>query len=249
MVESVTKIIADTVAELGRPDLFRHPLVGFSSAQDARYAELKTLIGPWHLLPTELLPSAKSVISYFVPFTKSVVSQPKTTEHGAALWAEAYQEINEHFNKVNDALVKYLKDEGHAAKTIKATHTYSPEDLQSMWSHRSAAAIAGLGTFGANRLLITEKGSGGRFCTVITSAVFEPNSTAPEEKCLYIKNKTCGLCLRICPVKALDGERVDKFACQRELNKNEALLLETTELKSADACGKCISVCPMGYIE
>ena len=149
---------------------------------------------------------------------------------------------------VNDAITVFLEGLGYTNKTIKATHTYSPEDLKSMWSHRSAAAIAGLGAFGANRLLITEKGSGGRFCTVITSANLKANTDPIENKCLYIKNGSCGLCFKICPVDALKPESMDKFRCQDELNKNEKNLKENTNLQSVDICGKCISICPVAYL-
>lgn len=85
----IESIVIDTVEELNRPDLFRRPFVAYSEADDERYTELKALIGDWHLKPTELLPGAKSVISYFVPFTKEVVLAPKTVQHGSFLWAEA----------------------------------------------------------------------------------------------------------------------------------------------------------------
>lgn len=243
------RIIIDTVEALKRPDLFRRPFVSFSAADDERYTELKTLIGDWHLTPTELLPDAKSVISYFVPFTKEVVSEPKTVQHGSPLWAEAYQEINKQFDVINENIARFLEGAGYSAKTIRGTHTYDPKDMKAMWSHRSAAAIAGLGAFGANRLLITEKGSGGRVCTVITSAPLQANTKTFENKCLYLKNASCGLCFKICPVKALKPDSMDKFSCQDELNRNGAKLRETTDLQSTDTCGKCISICPVAYIE
>lgn len=249
MEREIGEIISNKVNELNRPDLYRQPLVSFSSADDERYDELKELIGEWHLTPSEFLPDAKSVISYFVPFTKDVVKEPKKMKDGSPLWGEAYQEINRHFNVINEAVSDYLTDLGYSAITIKPTHTYDPKDLKSMWSHRSAAVIAELGDFGANKLIITEKGSGGRFCTVITSAVLKTDKAPVETKCLYIKNGTCGLCFKICPVKALSAEAIDKFACQDELNKNEILLKETTRMESADVCGKCISICPFAYIE
>lgn len=247
--QEIQRIIVEKVTELNRPDLFRTPLVAFSSASDPKYAELKSIIGPWHCFPTELLPDAKSVISYFVPFTKEVVSQPKTVTDGAALWSEAYQEINAYFDEINHALASYLKDQGYQAETIRATHTYDPKDMKSLWSHRSAAVIAGLASLGANRLAITAKGSGGRFCTVITSALLEPNSTPAPQRCPYLQNGGCGLCFKACPVGALRPDGMNKFACQDELNKNQDKLRKETNLVSADTCGKCISVCPFSYIE
>ena len=177
MKKDIEQLIIKEINALKRSDLFREPIVEFSSAKDDRYEELKEVIGEWHLNPTELLPEAESVISYFVPFTKDVISQPKTVKDGSPLWAESYLVINEYFNHINEAISNYLTHKGYIARTIPSTHTYDPKDLKSTWSHRSAAAIAGLGSFGVNRILITEKGSGGRFCTVLTSAALDKRKT------------------------------------------------------------------------
>lgn len=244
----IKKIIEEKVKELGRDDLFRTPLVAFSDADNKQYVELKKLIGDWHKTPKEFLPDAQSVISYFVPFTKKVAMEPKTCKHASILWSDAYLTINPYFDEINAAIQAYLTEKGYLSATIRATHTYDPKDMKSMWSHRSAAVIAGLATLGANRLAITEKGSGGRFCTVITSAKLQPNQNPIEERCLYKKNGSCGLCFKACPVGALRPDGMDKFACQDEVNRNEELLRKETNL-IADTCGKCISVCPFAYIE
>ncbi len=249
METEIKRIIEEMIEHFNRSDLFRDPLVAFSDASDVRYQELKTLIGDWHCTPKELLPEAQSVISYFVPFTKEVVMDPRQVPDGSALWSEAYQEINAYFEVINQKVRQYLEENGYLVETIRATHTYDPADLKAYWSHRSAAVIAGLATFGANRMAITDKGSGGRFCTVITSAKLDTSLKPVEEKCLYKKNGSCGLCFKACPIGALKPEQMDKFACQDELNKNERLIQQTTHLRVADTCGKCISVCPLAYIE
>ena len=106
-----------------------------------------------------------------------------------------------------------------------------------------------MGSFGANRLVITEKGSAVRFCTVITDASLKPSPSYDGPKCLYYVDGSCGKCFDICPAKALDKGNIDKFVCQKELNNNEAIAKETTHLKGADTCGKCISICPFAYID
>lgn len=63
------------------------------------------------------------------------------------------------------------------------------------------------------------------------------------------ENGSCGLCFKACPIGALKPEQMDKFVCQDELNKNERLIQQTTPIRVADTCGKCISVCPLAYIE
>lgn len=90
--------------------------------------------------------------------------------------------INEYFNYINDEISKYLVSKGHVAKDIAPTHTYDPKVLKSTWSHRSAAAIAELGVFGLNRMLITEKGSSGRYGTIITSAPLRVNKRVEKDR-------------------------------------------------------------------
>ena len=246
--QEIEKIIHNEITALNRSDIFRSPLVAYSSAHDIRYLKLKEIIGEWHLSPFDLLPDAKSIISYFVPFTKEVVHEPQRVKDGSHLWAEAYQVINIHFEHINEALSSYIISLGHSAKPIPATHTYDPKDMKCMWSHKSAAFIAGLGTFGANRLLITERGSGGRFCTVLTSAPLKVKQNPASDKCLSFSNDSCGLCHEICPVNAFHFDDIDKFSCHRELIKNRENLMENTMLKNVDICGKCISICPFAFI-
>ncbi|MCL1795630.1 MAG: hypothetical protein FWG37_01935 [Clostridia bacterium] len=246
--ETIERIVTEEVEKLNRPDLVRQPLVAFSSADDPGYAELKERIGEWHLTPAELLPDAKSVISYFIPLAKEVVLEPQKSAHGSSLWGEAYAVINEYFGHINDVLFDTLIGLGFSAKTIHATRTYNPEDLKSTWSHRSAAAIAGLGSFGVNRMLITAKGSGGRFCSVLTSAPLHAKQSGTQPKCLRSANGSCGLCVNICPVCALTSDDFDKFACQRELIRNGEFQKAGGGFV-AETCGKCVSICPLAYIE
>jgi epoxyqueuosine reductase QueG len=254
--KQIEQIIISKMADLNRPDLFRRPLLAFSAAADAKYAELKQIIGEWHLNPQELLPTAQSVISYFVPFTKPVVADPKAVQDGSAIWHEAYVIINNYFDEINQAIVEHLNSLGFSTQAIQATNTFNAKDLKSMWSHRSAAAIAALGIFGANGLLITEKGSGGRFCAVLTSAPLAIEQKPVLDKCLYLKDGSCGLCIEICPVKAFivdenNKSTCDKFVCLIELKKNDQKQREATGNfdKAYDTCGKCISICPLAYIE
>ncbi len=244
---AIEGIIQKEVRELNRPDLFRAPIMAVSSALDLRYPELKNIIGDWHLNPRELLHDAQSVISYFVPLTRPVIAQPIQTDDGSPLWGEAYVTINAHFDVIGRAVSNYLENLGYSAHPIAGTHTYDPKNLKSMWSHRSAAAIAGLGAFAANRLLITPKGSGGRFCTILTSAPLKTNDTPATDPCLYHKNGSCGLCFKACPARALKPDSFERFVCH-----DDVLLKNAENLKAigfCDVCGKCFSVCPFAYIE
>ena len=245
----IQRIIEEKFAELNRPDLIRTPIVAFASAHDPKYQEPKTIIGPWHNLPTDFLPEAESVISYFIPFTKEVALAPKNEPDGSPVWSEAYILINQHFHVVNQAVQDYLESQGYKAAQIKPLKAYDPETFHAPWSHRSAAVIANLATLGANNLAITEKGSGGRFCSLITSAKLKPNREAPKKQCPYPVNGACGLCIKVCPAGALTEHGTNKAACQAELNKNPERLKKLNAKYIADICGKCLSVCPLVYIE
>ena len=54
--------------------IFDQPLIGVASADDPLFDELKVtaIVGPERLTPKEWIGSARSVISYFLPFTKRV---------------------------------------------------------------------------------------------------------------------------------------------------------------------------------
>ena len=223
--------------------------MAFSSAHDPKYQDLKQHIGPWHCLPTDFLPEAETVITYFIPFTKEVALGPKNEPEGCPVWSEAYITINQHFHVVNQAVQDYLESQGYKAAQIKPPRAYDPETFHAPWSHRSTAVSAGLATLGVNNLAITAKGSGGRFCSLITSAKLEPGCEAPKKVCPYPETGKCGLCIKACPAGALTGGPTNKAACQEELNKNPERLKKLNAKYIADICGKCLSVCPLVYIE
>ena len=245
----IQRIIEEKFAELGRPDLIRTPIVAFADAHDAKYEALNTVVGPWHQLPTDFLPEAQTVISYFIPFTKEVALAPKNEPDGSPVWSEAYILINRHFHVVNQAIQDYLESQGYQAAQIRPPKAYDPDNFHALWSHRSAAVIANLAAFGANNLAITDKGSGGRFCSIITSARLESRREPPKKQCPYFVNGACGLCIKACPAGALTGGSTNKRACQDELNKTPERLKTLTAKYIADICGKCLSVCPLVYLD
>lgn len=244
----LTEIIENAVRELDRPDLYREPIVAFSSADDPRYESLRQIVGDWVRTPREFLGSAQSVVSYFVPFTREVAAAPRHNPQESVLWGESYAVINAYFERINDAICRHLTERGYDAEPVPATHTYNEADMKSAWSHRSAAAIAGLGYFSANRMLVTEKGSGGRYCTVFTSAPTTLRREPPKNRCPYLADGSCGKCFQSCPAGALEPGTIDRHACQAVTRQNEKRIFEKSGIAEADVCGKCISVCPLAYL-
>lgn len=243
--KELTDLVVKSVNESERKDLFREPLVGFSSADDPLYRQLKEIVGPEHLDPHDILPEAKTIVSFFIPFAEKVVVSNRKQEFVAKEWAESYLEANKLINEISDKMIEYLKGRGISAATVKATHTYDEKTLKCGWSHRSAAYIAGLGKFGVNRMLITKVGCAGRYGSVIVSHEIAPDKRTDEEYCVYYQKGSCLNCIKACPVTALEIEGFDKFKCNARLIENTK---QFSDLGCCDVCGKCVVAGPCAII-
>lgn len=245
--EEIIEIIEKFVSESKNKELFRKPIVGFSSTNNPLYEELKVIVGPHHLHPKEILPNAQSVISFFIPFSENVIQSNNKDSVVSRDWGISYIEANILINQISENIMDFLKNKNIDSETIRATHTYDEESLISAWSHRSAAYIAKLGKFGVNRMLITKEGCAGRFGTVIISAEI-PLETQEEALgyCLYYKNKSCLKCIESCPQNTLSVDGFDKFKCHDKLLENAE---ELKDIGLCDVCGKCVVSCPYAIIK
>jgi epoxyqueuosine reductase len=236
----VAPLILQQVAQARTETRYRPPLVGFADAADPRFRQLRQLAEPQHLLPTDLLPGARSVIAFFLPFAPEVVEANRTHRREIApAWALAYVETNELIKLISRQLVNAFAQRGFQAATEPPTHNFDPTTLVSRWSHKSVAAIAGLGSFGLHHMLITSAGCAGRFGSVVVDAVLEPTSPPAgplPHRCKYWVDGSCTVCIDRCPVGALTVDGLDKQLC------NRWLLCAAGRFKAigtADVCGKC----------
>jgi epoxyqueuosine reductase QueG len=65
-----------------------------------------------------------------------------------------------------DVLAQY----GVRSAAAAAMHNCDPATLTCPWSHKSVAVIAGLGSFGLHRMVITDAGCAGRFGSPVIAA-------------------------------------------------------------------------------
>jgi epoxyqueuosine reductase len=238
-------LIIDTVvrdaAGAGGVTGYREPLVGFASAVDPRFDELRRIL-PAHLSPEQMLPGARSVISFFLPFAAWVV-EANASQPTAAVpeWSTAYVETNALIARIAAHLTELLAERGVLAAAAAATHNYDPETLTCPWSHKSMGVIAGLGSFGLHRMVITDAGCAGRFGSLVVDAELPATPAPARERCRYFYDGSCADCVSRCPVAAIheDGT-MDKQACNRRL-------LEIAGELGAKACGKCaLGPCALG---
>ncbi len=220
------------------------PLIGFSSAHDPLFHELKTAVCKTHALPADLLTEAQSVLSYFIPFERSVAKSNEEGSLASMEWAVAYVETNALILELGMHVRRLLEKEGHAAEVIPATGNFHRETLLSDWSHRHAAFIAGLGRFGANNMLITDKGCCGRFGTIVTSLVIKADERKERWGWKHTYCSTCLLCVERCPGSALGADHFDRFACFDMCCRNEEVY---RDLGKAYVCGKCLSGLPCSW--
>ncbi|SDP77678.1 epoxyqueuosine reductase [Desulforhopalus singaporensis] len=221
------------------------PLVRFAEAVDPLFNQLKTAVSPTHAVPHDLLANGRSVVSFFLPFAKSVTSSNIKERLSSPRWAASYIETNELIRQLSLHLAKVFGDGGEEVATIPATHNWIKEKLISNWSHRHVAFVTGLGRFGLNNMLITDSGCCGRLGSLITSAVIEPDVRPEQESCLYRYDGSCKKCVDKCVNKALFPDSFDRFRCYDQCLENAE---KHKSVGYADVCGKCLTVVPCSHI-
>lgn len=227
--------------ELSGVRIFDQPIFGFADASDPMFEGLRSpeTVGDCFMLPGEWLGGAKSVVSFFLPFTEEIKkSNAVDFAEPSPLWLHGRIEGQAFLNKLSLFIAEKLQDRGHEAvvpsldSRFETLRHYNGLEFTSRWSERHAAYICGLGTFGLSKGLITEKGIAGRFGSVITTAVFE--ATERKYTGIYEYCNMCGACVRTCPVDAISVEEgKDHKKCSDYMD----VLME--RYKPRYGCGKC----------
>lgn len=226
------------VPELDGLQIFDPPLVGAAAADDPLFATLKTpeAIGPHHLSPAEWLPGARTVVSYFLPFTAAVRQANRRPGLPATEWL--YGRIEGEI--VNDALRRFLVElltkEGHTALAPVLDPRFAVRERRSNWSERHIAYIAGLGTLSLNCSIITARGAAGRVGSVVTGLALAATPrpyTGTHEYCTR-----CGACIHRCPPKAIGESGKSHPPCSDYLDAMKA------RFAPRYGCGKCQTAVP-----
>lgn len=227
---------------------WREPLLATAQV-DGRFQSLPKIASDEHLLPRDLLPSAKTVIVFFIPFVQTLIDENSPGKFPCRNWGVAYEATNALIGLVAEEIREQLAAQGYSSALTPATHNFDEVKLVSRWSHKHLAYLSGLGRFGVNTQLITPSGCAGRLGSLVTAAELGDNPLVQSrELCLHKANKECLKCLKRCPVGALREEGIDRQRCwmrlKLNLNRTEALagLQETTHV-----CGKCVVELPCSH--
>ncbi len=120
-------------------------------------------------------------------------------------------------------------------------------ELRALFSFKTAAAHAGIGWFGKNDVIITERyGPRVRLSAVLIDEVFEYGRPVTESRC----PDDCTKCIDICPCKALKNRQWTVGTDRSEIidyqKCNQMRSAFIRKLGRKNACGLCLAACPFG---
>lgn len=217
--------------------IFDAPKLAFGSPEDELFLAFKRpeAIGEHFLLPKEWLTQAQTVISVFLPFTETIKKgNARDREWPSAEWLHGRIEGQAFVAQLGRHLADLLNTAGYMslAPTQDERFWSNTTDFTSNWSERHVAFVCGHGTFGLSKGLITKYGMAGRFTSIVTKLVVEPDQR--DYQGIYEYCTFCGDCIKNCPVQAVDLQKGKSHPLCSEF-----LDLTAEKYKPRYGCGKC----------
>lgn len=178
-----------------------------------------------------------------VVFPKEVVNELK--EGPTHTYLNYYKALNSRLDDIALSVSNLLQRKGYRTFPIPASQRMAESKLLSIFSHRLAGYLAGMGWIGKScNFIHPEVGPRIRLVTVLTDCLL------PAEEERSGNCGACTLCTEACPAKAIKGvnfspdqlleERFDAKACDQYLSKVRMTF-------GKRVCGRCLAVCPHGY--
>ena len=242
---SVTSFLKTQIKEKNLPGWWKDPLLVTAEA-DSRFSVLPGIASPDHMLPRELLASCRTVIVFFLPFTRELSHGNAGGKFPSRDWGKSLSLTNTLIQDISGFIRDSFKDSGYASALTPATYNFDSRTLTARWSHKHLAHICGLGRFGINAQMITPAGCAGRLGSLVTEAPIgnHPLVTA-EELCLHKRGETCLGCVTRCPVGAVTLDGIDRHRCNRRLQVNRKRFAAHPDMPDdAEVCAKCVSGLP-----
>ena len=223
--------------------IYDAPILAIGNANDPYFRSFKdkTIIGNHFILPAEWLPEARTVISFFLPYTSDVRAGNKREP----FWpAEEWLHARVEGQTVVSKMAQYLQTELAKAAYQSVIPTLDPrfeirkstdpgeQPFASNWSERHVAFVCGLGTFGLSKGLITARGMAGRLGSLITNLPLTADERPYTE--IYEYCSQCGACVKQCPAAAISIE-----AGKNHRRCSDFLDATAEKFKPRYGCGKC----------
>lgn len=223
------------------------PLVGFAPVErwDDPPVDLPQHFSEWiprEFWPHSIYPEAKTVIVIGLPVQLPII---ETTP--SIYYNELYKTLNAILKEKAYELSNYLTVESYPSIYLPPDGYGDIEVLLknplTFFSHKHAAFLAGLGSFGLNNVLLTpEFGPRVRFTSIFTTAELEGDPIMGDDLCTR-----CMLCSQCCPVNAIETEYESQMDFPPLINKITcATRSKQLRKEYRSPCGICIKVCPVG---
>jgi len=226
------------------PPIWDAPIVGFASAHDPVFERFQDpeVVGPQHRLPEEWLPGAESIISVFLPFSEPIFkAYKKDSRYSALEFSSGKWNGSKFLNVIRRGLIRFSEKHGAAAVAPNIDARYDSDHWLPFWSERHTAFAAGIGTFGLQQALISERGAYGRIASVITTLKLTPKVRPYREiygYCLYAFDGSCKACIERCPSKAISSSGKEVELCPKNGNGDHF------KLWGYASCGHCSTFVP-----
>lgn len=195
---------------------------------------------PQSIRPFPELPYA---LSFMVPLPLAVVEGIKNGP--TPIYFHHYRTINAYLDRVALEIELDFRIQGYQAVYVPASQSQPSEGIFSLFPHKTAAHLAGLGGIGMNALFLSKKyGPAVRLATVFTDFPLPVAEIEPEDSCLE-----CGACVRECPSGALLGTAYGESVTRDDIvdaKKCSIFMKNNYQDNGRGAvCGRCVAVCPL----
>lgn len=253
---------ANRLSEIDGGPIFENPLVGFASGDDPLFQQYKSIIGPFHLTPREVIQAAEdgeatnragypevlTVVCWVLPISRETrLSNRRQETTPSKRWAHT-KYYGEKFNDLlRQHVVEVLQSTGYlaVAPVLSPLFKLYGEGVRgaplSNWSERHAMYAAGLGTFSQSDGFISSRGVAMRCGSVVTNLAINPDSRPSADhlsNCLYFFDGSCSECAARCPAGAISEGKHNKVKCDEYLESLRSLCAEVYGVDTA-CCGLC----------
>jgi epoxyqueuosine reductase len=141
-------------------------------------------------------------------------------------------------------LITFLRGRGFDATEVPREHADEKSMIARM-SFKLAAHEAGVGVFGRPSIILTpEFGPRVNLGVVLTDAVLEPDEPLRD----FNPCENCDLCIRICPVEAIEHKMPPPTGFNRKKCVSFVDCLKRKTNERVKLCGYCFDQCPAGKL-